>query len=143
MFREANPVRLPPARAVYRLIQADPAAAARLTLQYDRMGERETVRDALVFFAYDAARLRAQPGLSDISLANDGRFLEELVRLQGEEWLRGQLAAFRQRHETQLEAGEVEADFIKAYKETVAVGVEALEDEERQAVERGVAGALG
>ena len=143
MFRDANPVRLPPARAVYRLIQADPAAAARLTLQYDGTGERETVQDALVFFAYDDARLRAQPGLSDISLANDGRFLAELVRLRGEGWLRDQLASSRQRFERRLEAGEVEAGFIEAYKETVAAGVEALEDEERQAIERAVAGALG
>ena len=142
VFRAANPVRLPPARAIYRLVQADPAVAARLTLQYEQLGDLETVQDALVFFAYDAPRLRRQPGLP-ISLDNNGRFLAELLRLCGEAWLRGHLAAFQERHQAQLEAGEADGGFLGAYRETVRASLATLEDEERRRIEGVVADALG
>ncbi len=143
VFREANPVRLPPARAIYRLVQADPLVAARLTLEYDRLGNSETVQQAIMFFAYDAQRLRSQPELSKISIENDGSFLAELVEVKGEAWLRDRLTAFRESYEVRLQAGEADPGFLDAFKETVAEGIADLPDGQREPIERVVAAGLG
>ncbi len=131
-LREASPIRVPPARAIYRLVNVDPDVAARLTLAFDDRGHEETVEDALAFLAFDAPRLRAQPGLP-ISLENDARFLLVLADLRGEAWLASALTRATERYRGIVNAGEIDPAFVETYRETLAAVVATVtETESRQ-----------
>ena len=142
VLREASPIRVPPAWAIYRLVNADPQVAARLTLELEDQGHGETVEDALAFFAFDAPRLRAQPGLP-ISLENDARFLLALADLRGDTWLASALTRSLDRYREVVDAGEIDPAFVDTYRETLAAVVaNVTEAEPRQRLEAALGAAL-
>ncbi|MBM4406885.1 MAG: hypothetical protein FJ039_12075 [Chloroflexi bacterium] len=123
-IRSANPVRLPPARAVYVLAQSQPQAAARLVLEYEAMGAREAVLDALAYFAYLGPRKQAQPRLG-VSLENHGRFLDELLSRRGESWLRTAFQQMAQGYQARIANDDIPRDFFDAFQDTLAATYEA------------------
>ena len=123
-IRSANPVRLPPARAIYVLAQSQPQAAARLVLEYEAMGAREVVQDALAYFAYMAPRKQSQPRLT-VSLENHGRFLEELQARRGQAWLRTAFQQMAQRYQERIVSDDIPPDFFDAFQDTLAATYEA------------------
>ena len=129
MVKSSDPVILPPAKFVYRLIYADPEFAARVVQRLDRQGEDRLVLESLAHFAYDADRLRAVPGLP-ISLERDGRFLKGLLEDNGPEWLEQRMEevveVFQQRIVEKLAPG----DFLAAYKRTLEAAASIIEDGE-------------
>ena len=129
VFETANPVRVPAARAVYRLVQAEPELAARITIHYEEQGAVETVDDALLFFAYDLPRLRTQPALP-ISLENDAAYLEALAALQGDDWLEATLARALRRYRGRIADGEVGRGFLETYRETLEASIATIGDPE-------------
>ncbi|MEE9285200.1 MAG: hypothetical protein V3V35_05660, partial [Dehalococcoidia bacterium] len=141
-FETANPVRLPPARAIYRLVQADPGLAARITLLYDDRGSDDVVDDALFFFAYDLPRKQAQPALP-ISLEKDARYLEALAAMRGDDWLETTLKRAVRRSGERIEAGEVDAAFLETYRATLERSLATLDaPETRRRLEAVVDAAL-
>jgi hypothetical protein len=123
-IRSANPVRLPPARAIYVLAQSQPQAAARLLLEYEAMGARDIVQDSLAYFAYMAPRKQAQLRLT-VSLENYGLFLEELMGRRGEGWLRGTFQQMAQRYQERIASDDIPPDFFEAFQDTLAGAYEA------------------
>ena len=127
VLREANPVRVPPARAIYRVVQANPTVAARLTLEFDRQGDGETVADALAFFAYDLPRKASQPSLP-ISLERDGEYLAALLDLAGPQWLASALDQTVDRYRAMIDRAELDPEFLQVYHRTVSSSVETVPD---------------
>lgn len=129
MVKSSDPVVLPPAKFVYRLMYADPELAARVLEHLDLQGEDRLVLESLAHFAYDADRSRAIPGLP-ISLERDGRFLERLLESKGAEWLEARMeevaAVFRER----VRQGEAPEDFLAAYERTLNEAASTIADGE-------------
>ena len=123
----SDTVNFPPARFVYRLIQADPRFAARLVARLDQRGETELVTESLAHFAYDADRLREVPTLP-ISLEGDGLFLAGLLNKLGEQRLEERLGDAVALYRKRAEDSEVDGDFLKAYERTLREAVSLLED---------------
>jgi len=86
LVRSSDRVLSPPARIVYRLINADPEWAAQLVVALGASGEEALVTESLAYMAYDKGRLERLPELP-ISLERDGEFLEALLVDQGPDWL--------------------------------------------------------
>jgi hypothetical protein len=127
VFERANPVRLPPARAIYRLIQTDPALAAWVTLVYDGQNKLDVVSDALAFFAYDLPRSKGQQGLG-ISLEHNAQYLEALTRLRGDAWLEDALSRMARRYQERIAGGELDPGFPRVYRETLDASLVTLPD---------------
>lgn len=139
VFLKANPVRLPPARAIYLLIQSDPTVAARVTVRYEAMGNHSMVRDALLYFAHDAPRLQRQPGLA-IALDKDGLFLQELARLKGDAWLQAQLSDILGARDSQLGLASPDLGIAEPFRETLAASLAALPQANRGGLQALLAG---
>ena len=142
MFRSVNPVRLTPARAIYLLIQTDPVLAANVTLQYEGLGDLTAFGEALFFFAFDAQRLEARPGLT-LELSRNGEYLRHLLHLRGLEWLAERMRAGATAIRVSMEAGETSPDTLTAYSETVDKSLDTLFPRERQDILAAVEEALG
>ena len=125
MVTRSDPVLFPPARFVYRLIDADPRFAARLVGRLDDRGEAEVVVESLAHIAYDADRLEAVPGFP-ISLEQDGRFLESLLEERGTEWLLARTTEAIRLYGARIEQGDVPEDFLRAYKATLGAAIETV-----------------
>ena len=90
IIRNGDTVVSPPARNVHQLVQTGPELAATLLAALDRRGEYELVRASLGYIAYDHQRAEVSPGLG-ISLENNARFLQVLLREKGDDWLADRL----------------------------------------------------
>ena len=124
---ESDPVVSPPARIIYRLINADPVLAARLVQALEDLGENQVVMESLAYFAYDKYRSERVPGLP-ISLEQDGRFLSSLLREQGSELLTRRLGEVFQVYGRRSADGQVDAGFLFQYRETLEAAVALLPD---------------
>lgn len=125
---ESDPVVSPPARIIYRLINADPVLAARLVQALEDLGEVEVVMESLAYFAYDKSRSERVPGLP-ISLEHDGRFLSSLLREQGSEWLIQRLSEVFQVYGRRSADGQVDSGFLIQYRESLEAAVALLPDD--------------
>ena len=87
----SDPVVAPPQRVVHRLVHAVPELAARTIIWFDESGEEGLALRSLGFCSYDLhwGAFAGEPG---ISLENDARLLETLLREKGEEWLADRMA---------------------------------------------------
>ena len=124
---ESDPVVSPPARIIYRLINADPELAARLVQALEDLGEDQVVMESLAYFAYDKYRSERVPGLP-ISLEQDGRFLSSLLREQGPEGLIRRLGEVFQVYGRRSADGQVDAGFLFQYRVTLEAAVALLPD---------------
>lgn len=125
IIRNGDPVVSPPARNVHQLVQAGPELAATLLTVLDRRGEYELVRASLGYIAYDHQRAEVAPRLG-ISLENDARFLQILLRENGEDWLTDRLGqAFA--YYTSPESGPPD-DFATLLQATLLAATDLLAD---------------
>ena len=124
---ESDPVVSPPARIIYRLINADPVLAARLVQALEDIGEDQVVMESLAYFAYDRYRSERVPGLP-ISLEQDGNFLSSLLSEQGSEELIRRLGEVFQVYGRRSADGQVDAGFLFQYRETLEGAVALLTD---------------
>jgi len=122
LVRSSDRVLSPPARIVYRLINADPEWAAQLVVALGESGEEALVRESLAYFAYDKDRLERLPELP-ISLENDGEFLEALLVDQGPDWLLEGLEAAYALFGDRAAAQEVSDHFPAQYIATLEAAV--------------------
>ena len=127
LVRDSDEINFPPARLVYRLIQADPRFAARLVNRMDQRGETEVATESLAHFAYDADRLEEVPTLA-ISLENNGLFLATLLDETGEQRLEERLGDAVTLYRKRTDESEVAGDFLEAYQRTLTEAVSLLED---------------
>ena len=128
LVRASDPVLSPPPRIIYRLMQANPALAARLVHQLDERGEIDLVLESLAYLAYDKARSERVPELP-ISLEHDGRFLSSLLREQGSEWLIQRLSEVFQVYGRRSADGQVDSGFLIQYRESLEAAVALLPDD--------------
>jgi hypothetical protein len=127
----------PPWRIIYRLIKADPSLAAEVLAEFHRRGEAELVAESLAYLAYDKVRLELSPTLP-ISLEEDGRFLGELLRAEGAEWVEARLVESAELFRQRVEDGEVSADFLEHYRETLEFAAAFLSGGETRTVLTGI-----
>ena len=127
LVRESDPVVSPPARIIYRLINADPVLAARLVQVLEDSGYDDLVMESLAYLAYDKSRSERVPGLL-ISLERDGQFLEALLSQQGSEGLARRLGEAFQVYGRRSAGGQVDAGFLSQYRETLEAAVSFLPD---------------
>ncbi len=139
LIRDSDPVLLPPPAAIYRLIYADPALAADLTIILDAMEEDKIVREALAWFAYDKSRAERLPDLP-ISLQGDGQYLAALLERGGRPWLAQRLQQARADFAQRAARGEVAADFPAQYQATLQAAVATLPEGDAKAVLRELIG---
>ena len=140
---ESEPVRTPPARLIYQIAYYDADLAAEIVSGLGRRGEDEVVRESLAYFAYDLERSREYPE-QRISLERNGEFLSGLVEREGGWWLSRKLDDTVQRYAWEVKAGNVDGDFLDAYRETLEAAVATLSEvEERTLVDRTVDEGLG
>lgn len=125
LVRESDPVVSPPARIIYRIINADPALAARLVQALGDRGEETLVMESLAYLAYDKSRLERVAGLP-ISLERDGRFLSAVLREQGSEELARRLGEAFEVYGRRAAGGQVDAGFILRFRETLEAAVSLL-----------------
>ena len=126
MIKSSDPVILPPAKFVYRLIYADPEFAARVVERLDEQAEDTLVTEALAHFAYDAHRIEAIPGLP-ISLEKDGRFLAKLLEDNGTSWLEERMREVVRAFEQRVEQVRAPDDFLAAYRRTLSTAASTIE----------------
>ena len=126
---ESGPVRVPPARLVYRIAYYDPDFAARIVTGLRARGEDETVYESLAYFAYDLERSREYPE-QRISLQRDGEFLLGLLRINGPSGLGRMLKGVIQKYREEVLVGNVDGDFLEAYRETLEKAVSTVEGKE-------------
>ena len=131
LVRDSDPLLFAPPRVIYRLIYADAEFAARLTVALDEAGETKLVEESLAHFAYDQQRLEQIPGLP-ISLEADGRFLEGLLRQQGEEWLTQRLSTTFTTLGSRVAQGDLGPDFLSQYRATLEAAVASVPPGESQ-----------
>ncbi len=124
---ESDPVVSPPARIIYRLINADPVLAARVVQALEDRGEDELAMEALAYLAYDKSRWERVPGLP-ISLERDGQFLRALLSEQGSEELARRLGEVFQVYGRRSAGGQVDPGFLSQYRETPESAVSFLPD---------------
>ena len=115
----------PPARIVYRLIGADAVLAALLVAESGERGKSDLVIESLSYFAYDKARSERYPMLG-ISMEHRGVFLESLLSLKGEDWLRSRLGEAVAVYKERAARDEVAADFLPRYRETLEAAADTL-----------------
>ncbi|PKB79259.1 MAG: hypothetical protein BZY88_14435, partial [SAR202 cluster bacterium Io17-Chloro-G9] len=127
LVQESDPVVSPPARIIHRLINADPALAALLVQALEDRGEDELVMESLAYLAYDKARWDRVPGLP-ISLEGDGQFLSTLLGLQGADGLALRLGESFQVYGRRAADGQMDAEFLSRYRETLEAAVSFLPD---------------
>jgi len=125
LVRRSDPMVLAPARFVYSLISADPAFAARVMERLDRDADERLALECLVHFAYDKARVEANPHLS-IDLEKDGLFLQTLLEDKGPGWLGERLRESVELYGGRVRAGVVPPDFLEAYRATLEAAVATL-----------------
>jgi len=129
LVRDSDLLLAPPWRIIYRLIKADPGLAAELLAEFHRRGETSLVSESLAYLAYDKDRLERSPQLP-ISLEGDGHFLSALFRAEGAEWLEARLGESVELFRQRVKAGEVNADFLDRYRETLEFAAAFLSDGE-------------
>ena len=127
LVRESDPVVSPPARIIYRLINADPVLAARLVQVLEDSGYDELVMESLAYLAYDKSRSERVPGLP-ISLERDGQFLRALLSQQGSEGMARRLGEVFQVYGRRSAGGQVDAGFLSQYRETLEAAVSFVPD---------------
>ena len=125
LIRDSDPVLFPPARVIYRLIYADPALAARLTIALEGLGATDLVIESLAHFAYDKSRSERVSGLP-ISLERDGKFLESLPEQQGAEWLAQRLEETFTEFDGRASRGDISSDFLSQYYSTLKASAATL-----------------
>jgi len=125
MVEKGDPVVSPPARIMYRLIQTDPDLASSLVLALEERGRVGLVVASLAYIAYDQDRAKRLPGLA-ISLEQDGRFLEALLRAQGPDWLARQLGQAFSTYDGRADSGQVSADFRPQFRATLEAAAATL-----------------
>ena len=122
-----------PQRVIHTLIVNDPALAGRIVATLSAQGEEETAREALIVFAYDAERLDANPDVN-LSLEKDKRFLNVLIDAEGQEWVRQRMEEVIRKYEGYIRQGIMDANFLKAYPQTLRQIVSLEQDAKRRAV---------
>ena len=137
LVRDSDPVRLPPARIVYRLIGADPNFAARIVERLSEVDAEGAMLESLAYFAYDASRLARVRGLA-ISLEKDGSFLLQLLEDQGQEWLEDSIFKVVSLYGERVRREEVAGDFLPSYQETLSRAVDTLPEGDERAILRGI-----
>ena len=129
LVRESDPLLAPPWRIMYRLLQAEPGLAARLLAEFHRRGETVLVVETMAYFAYDKDRLERSSQLA-ISLEHNGRFLSNLFRMEGGEWLQARLVESVGIYRHRVMAGEAGSDFLERYRETLDAAAATLDAQE-------------
>ena len=142
LVKDSDAVLAPPARIIYRLIASDPELAAELVAALDSVGEGRLVAESLAYFAYDKARSEKFPELP-ISVSQDGAFLESLLERQGLGWLESQLTSAVELYGERVATGEVAADFLDRYRETLDAAAATLRPEDRPRLQEVVRRAFG
>ena len=126
IIRNSDPAVSPPARNLHQLVQAGSELAATLLTALDQRGEYELVRASLGYIAYDHQRSDIAPRLG-ISPENDARFLQILMRENGEDWLADRLwQTFA--YYTSPESG-LPAEFAPQFRATLLAATENIADE--------------
>lgn len=127
LVRDSDPILAPPARIIYRLISADPSAAATILLAMEDIGEQMLVSEALGYIAYDCSRRERFPGLS-ISLERDGEFLEALVSQESAHWLEAQLDQAFSLFGTRATNNQVGSQFLIEFGSTLEAAAATVQD---------------
>jgi len=122
LVRSSDRVLSPPARIVYRLINADPEWAAQLVVALGESGEGALVTESLAYIAYDKDRSERLTELP-ISLDNDGEFLEALLVDQGPDWLLERLNEAYALFGARTAANQVPDKFLSQYLATLEAAV--------------------
>ena len=140
---ESEAVRTPSARLIYQIMYFDADFAAEIVSGLGRRGEEEVVKESLAYFAYDLERSREYPE-QRISLERDGEFLSGLVERNGAWWVSRMLRGAVERYSQEVRLGNVDRDFLEAYRETLRAAVATIEGSlERELVGRAVGEGLG
>lgn len=123
LFSDPDPYRVTTPRLIYHLIFMEPSFAALIVDEFSERGDDTVVMESLIYFAYDFDRLQTNPELPT-SLLNDGLFLSQLVLTRGGPWLREHMEEAITKYRDAARSGEVEADFIDAYRRTLKAVLE-------------------
>ena len=127
LVRGSDPVLSPPARIIYRLIDAGPELAARLTQALEETGDNQLAVESLAYMAHDKSRAEMAPSL-EISLENDGRFLSALLSRWDTEGLARRLGEAIDLFGERAAANEVAPDFLAQYRDTLAAAAATIAD---------------
>jgi hypothetical protein len=127
LVRDSDPILAPPARIIYRLISADPSAAATILLAMEDIGEQMLVSEALGYIAYDCSRRERFPGLS-ISLERDGEFLQALVSQESAPWLEAHLDQAFSLFGTRATNNQVGSQFLLEFGSTLEAAAATVQD---------------
>ena len=131
LVKNSDGVIAPPARIIHRLMFSDPALAAALVTGLDQAGESQLVAESLSYFAYDQSRSERFPELP-ISVSQDGTFLKTLLERQGPDWLQQRLTNAVELYRQRTTVGEVPAEFLARYRETLDASAKSVAGEDRE-----------
>lgn len=127
LVRNSDPLRSPPARIIYRLINVDPMFAAGLTQALDELAASELVVESLAYIAFDQSRSERVPGLP-ISLKQDGIYLQTLLKTFGEQRLTRRLTETFALYSDQVADGQVSEDFLLQFSATLEASTATVTD---------------
>ena len=131
VVQKSDPVTLPPSRFLYRLVQADPAFAARVVAHLHTLGEADLVKEAIAALAYDVDR-RLHQADSPISLESDGHFLAQLLHELGPQWLSAYFTRLVVTYQPAVERGDVPGDFFEVLRRTLDAAIGRVRDSEQR-----------
>ena len=127
MIINSGPIRDHPVRLVYLLMYVDPEFVVEVVGRLRKRGRDDLVTESLIHFAYDHDRLDVNPVLR-ISLEGDARFLLRLLGRMGEAWLSEQVASAITSYGINIDEGEVDSDFLDAYRRTLKAALDTIEE---------------
>ncbi len=139
LVRSSDRISAPPARIVYRLINADPEWAAQLVVALGESGEEALVTQSLAYIAYDEDRLNRLPDLP-ISLERDGEFLEALLVDQGSDWLLKRFVEVYALFGDREAANEVPQESVSKYFATLEAAAATIPDTVKRSELRDIIG---
>ncbi|MEE9249333.1 MAG: hypothetical protein V3U79_11660, partial [Dehalococcoidia bacterium] len=127
LVEASEPVRVPPVRLIYQMTYVDPQFAAAVAEGLSQRGEDHIVSESLIYFAYDLDRAESNPMLK-ISLKGDALFLVALLERLGSPWLQQQMASALDGYQKSVSEGDVDPDFLDAYRRTLRASVALVRD---------------
>ena len=107
---------------LHELIAHDPEVAAALLVEMDNQGEADIAQRTLMALAFDAY-WSEWGGVVGVDPELDARFLVELARLRGADWLENHFRDGVERVQLEIEAGETDPQFLEQLRRTLTAAL--------------------
>ena len=118
LLAAASGPRETPAGLLHELIDHDPEVAAALLVEMENQGVENIVQRTLMTLAFDAY-WSDWGGVVGVDPALDARFLVELTRLRGADWVESRFRQGVQQVRIDIEASETDPQFIAQLRRTL------------------------